>query len=60
MKETKSQGEPGYTYRHFTDYNFAGLQELKRQYDAMAYRTWLNKLDDCGSKAVLTVEVVKI
>lgn len=60
MRETKSQGSEGYTYRHFTDINVTTLRQLQKQYQAMAHRTWLDRLDECGSKAVLTVEVIKI
>lgn len=60
MRETKSQGHEGYTYRHFTDSNYNGLKELQRQYEAMAYRTWLDIVDTCHGKFVLTVEKITI
>lgn len=60
MRETKSQGEPGYTYRHFTDQNYNALKELQRQYEAMAHKTWFDLVDTCNSKWVLTVEKITI
>lgn len=60
MHETKSQGKEGYTYRHLTDDNISTLKELQRQYEAMAKRTWLDKVDTCNPKWVLTIEEIRI
>lgn len=60
MKETKSQGMEGFSYRHLVDENISTLRELQRQYEAMAKRTWLDKVDTCNPKWVLTVEDIRI
>lgn len=60
MKETKTQGMEGYTYRHFTDSNYSALKELERQYQAQAYQTKFYSIDNCNSRWTLTVEQVKI
>lgn len=60
MRESKSFGEEGYVYRHFTDDNYFALKEFQRQYEAMAYRTWFDLIDTCNPKWVLTVETIKI
>lgn len=60
MRETKSQGEEGYTYRHFTDNNYQALKDLEKQYQAMAYKTMFYSVDNCNSIWLLTVEQVVI
>ena len=60
MRETKSQGEEGYLYRHLTDDNYQTLKQLQKQYDAMAYKTSLVPADNCNSKWTLTVETITI
>lgn len=60
MRETKSIGEPGYSYRHLTDTNYKVLKELQRQYEAMAKKTWFDLIDSCNALWCLTVEDIKI
>ena len=60
MRETKTQGEEGYLYRHFTDDNYNTLKQLQKQYEAMAHKTTLIPVDSCNSKWCMTVEVIKI
>jgi hypothetical protein len=59
MKETKTEGLEGYTYRHFIENNIESLKELKRQYEAMGKRAWLNKIGLCGNQ-ILIVEEIEI
>lgn len=60
MRETKSQGEEGYLYRHFTDQNYQALKDLERQYKAMAYKTQFYSIDNCNPTWMLTVEQITI
>lgn len=60
MRETKSVGEEGYLYRHFTDQNYQSLKQLEKQYQAMAYKTVFYSIDNCNPTWMLTVEKIKI
>lgn len=60
MRETKSQGEEGYLYRHFTDQNYQALKDLEKQYKAMAFETKFYSIDNCNPTWMLTVTQVTI
>ncbi len=55
MRETKSNSET-HKYRHFTDINHAGLEELRKQYQEDAHNAWLYFSE---KKLFLTIEKKK-